>query len=313
MTGLASGAPVTSVILCTFNQAGLLRRALRALASQSVPGDAFEVVLVDDGSTDDTAAAGREGARVLPNLHFLSTDRNVGLGSACNLGVQAARGEHLLFLDTDCIPQEDWIERMTRALRDRPLIAGAVRDPGGSYWVTAHNIAQFHPFFPGRPAGPVRFVAGANMGIRRTLLRELGGFEEGRRTAPDMELILRAARHGYRPWFEPEAVITHAPEKRSSLSDVLRYAADHAGQTITLRHLHRDVLDLPVTLRSAWLLRFLAPWIAAAVTLRIFAGNPRLWRSLPVAPVVFANKLAWCWGAAATLRAAPAARPGRQR
>jgi GT2 family glycosyltransferase len=302
---------MTSVILCTFNQAGLLRRALHSLANQTSPGDAFEVVVVDDGSTDGTAAVCREVAPVLPHLRPITTVHNVGLGSAYNLGIRAARGERLLFLDTDCIPQEDWIEQMNRALDDRPLVAGAVRNPGGSYWVTAHNIAQFHPFLPGRPAGPVRFVAGANMGIRRTLLTELGGFEEGRHTASDMELILRAARRGYRPWFAPDAVITHAPDGRDSLSAVLRYASKHGGETIALRRLHREVLGLPITLRSASLLSLTAPLIAAALTVRIFGSNPRLWRWLHTAPVVFATKVAWCRGAASSLRAMPDSEAGR--
>jgi GT2 family glycosyltransferase len=301
---------MTSVILCTFNQAKLLQRALHALANQTLPGNAFEVIVVDDGSTDGTAAVCRESAPVLPHLHPITTGRNVGLGSAYNVGVRAARGERLLFLDTDCIPQEDWIERMNGALEDRPLVAGAVGNLGGSYWVTAHNIAQFHPFLPGRPAGSVRFVAGANMGICRALLTELGGFEEGRRTASDMELILRAARKGYRPWFAPDAIITHAPEYRHSLFAVLRYASEHARQTILLRRLHREVLDLPITLRSASLLSLTAPLIAAAITVRIFGSNPRLWRWLHTAPVVFAAKVAWCRGAAASLRAVPGGNAG---
>lgn len=295
---------MTSVILCTFNQAGLLRRALRALAGQTAPSSSFEVIVVDDGSTDGTAAVCREEAKGPSRLRPIATGQNMGLGSAYNLGIQASSGKHLLFLDTDCIPRGDWIERMNRALDARPLVAGAVRNPGGSYWVTAHNIAEFHPFLPGRPAGPVRFLAGANMGIRRTLLTELGGFEDGRRTATDMELALRAARKGHRPWFAPDAVVTHTPEGRTSLSAVLGYSATHARATISLRRLHHEVLDLPVTLRSASLLSLMAPLIAAGLTARIFGGNPRLWRWLPTAPVVFATKVAWCWGAAASLRTA---------
>ncbi len=302
-------ADIASVILCTYNQAGLLERALRALARQTVSTGSCEVIVVDDGSDDRTIQVCRESANILPHLRPVSTGANVGLGSAYNLGTRTARGKHLLFLDTDCIPQEDWIEEMNRALLDHPLVAGTVRNPGGSYWVTAHNIAQFHPFLPGRPAGPVRFMAGANMGIRRGLLTDLGGFEEGRRIATDMELTLRASSRGHLPWLAPRAVVTHAPEGRDRLSMVLGYAAEHARQTIQLRQRHRHVLDLPVALRSAWMLYVLAPVIAAGVTVRIFGANPRLWRWLLAAPVVFAAKIAWCRGAAASLRHPPKGRP----
>ena len=67
--------------------------------------------------------------RDLPNLRAVSTRGNLGLAAAANLGVRAARGDHLLFTDDDCIAREDWVERTVDALRTSPIVAGAIASP----------------------------------------------------------------------------------------------------------------------------------------------------------------------------------------
>lgn len=287
---------VASVILCTFNRARLLRRALEGLGRQTLTLDRFEVVVVNDGSCDDTAEVCARAGEALPNLRAVSTGGNVGLAAAANLGVRAARGDHLLFTDDDCIAREDWAERTVDALRTSPIVAGAIASPRSPYLLLCHNVAQFHPFMGRRAAGPIGAIAGANMGWRRSILEELRGFDEASRT-PDTELVLRARRRGYGVHFAPEAVVTHVPE-RATLRVLLAYAAEHAASTILLRQEYRALLRTPFVLRAPSLLLLLAPLIALKVTGHIYLSRRELRREWRTAPVVYGLKLAWCWGAA---------------
>jgi hypothetical protein len=106
---------------------------------------------------------------------------------------------------------------------------------------------------------------------------------------------------GYRIFFAVDAIITHDPA-RTSLTSIFRYSTDHASHTITLRNKYRKLMRTPFVLRSEVLVLLAAPLIALRVTLGIYMANLRLLRFIHTAPVVYALKLAWCWGAARGLR-----------
>jgi GT2 family glycosyltransferase len=153
----------------------------------------------------------------------------------------------------------------------------------------------------GRKAGPVEFIAGSNMGFRKSVLKELNGSQEGRRCAEDMELILRARLKGYRIYFVPDAVVTHDHD-RTTLAKILKYSLEHASVTILLRNQYCSLLRTPFVLRSPALILMAAPVIALKVTAGIYMSNLHLAKYFWTAPMVFALKLAWCWGAACGLR-----------
>ena len=290
-----------SIILCTYNRAPLLKRALQSIALQTLKPEQFEVVVVDDGSKDNTAEVCDAMARQLPNLRYMVTKHNSGTGSAANLGIKSAKGDFLIFTDDDCIVREDWAANMRDALRKHSLVAGSIISPTSNFVKLCHNIAELHPFMEGRKAGPTDFIAGANMGFRRFLFEELNGFPGLHTFAPDMRFILKARQAGYGIYFMPEAIITHDPD-RTSLVSIFRYAAAHASETILLRNKYQVLLQTPFILRSPWLILAAAPVIALKVTASIYLGNIKNVRFLLTAPVVYALKLAWCWGAARGLR-----------
>jgi len=287
-----------SVIICTYNRAELLQRALNALVRQTVPQQDFEVIVVIDGSTDDTAAVCNSMLADLPNMRVLAAPGNIGNASAANLGLKEAKADHILFTDDDCIPREDWVERLCAGLDQEPVVAGAIATLASDYFQLCHNMAQFYPFMPGRESGPGGFIAGANMGLRKEVFDRIGPFESGRRLGLDMELILRARRHGYRVWFASDAVVLHDPrEARTRLASIFRYSFKHAAATILLRLAYADVLNTPFVLRSPALLLLASPLIALKVTVNVFRGNRQLRSYLRTAPVIYLLKLAWCWGA----------------
>jgi GT2 family glycosyltransferase len=296
---------LASVILCTYNRARLLGRALRSLARQTAAADEFEVVVVDDGSTDGTAEICSRASRDMSNLRYVAMGRNLGLAAAANSGIRSARGRLLLFTDDDCIAQEDWAKQLAASLVQYPITTGAIQSPVSNYIKFCHNISQFHPFLNRRTEGWARSIAGGNMGIRRSLLEDLGGFDETSQV-PDMEFWLRAWSRGQRVRFVPRAVIIHDPD-RTSLAAVLRIASEHASKTILLRNRFGALLQTPFVLRSPELILLAAPLIALTGTLRIYRYNPALVPYFWTAPLVYAQKLAWCWGASQGLRRQPSA------
>jgi GT2 family glycosyltransferase len=254
------------------------------------------VIVVDDGSTDSTLAVCETVQEELPNLKYISISVNCGLGHARNVGVKVASGDYILFTDDDCIPQKDWIERLSAVLYQEPIAAGAVATDASNYWKLCHNIAEFHAFMPSRKPGPIDFIAGANMGFRRSTLEELNGFKAVRKHGEDMELILRARASGYQVFFSPEAVVIHDPQRTSPRS-IFRYSYAHASESILLRNLYRELLRTPFILSSPALILAASPLIALKVTADIYLRNSNIPLAIQTMPIVFALKLTWCWGA----------------
>jgi GT2 family glycosyltransferase len=275
---------------------------LHSLTLQTVKPGQFEIIVVDDGSVDETPEVCRQLRQDLPRIKYVSNGVNLGISCSRNKGIKSAEGEFILFTDDDCIANSDWVERMRAALEREPIVAGAVASPASNYIGLCHNIAEFHPFIPGRKQRSTDFIAGANMGLRRSVLDELDGFDEEIRIAEDMAFILRARSKGYRIHLAADAVVTHDHD-RATLGSVFMYSAKHASATILLRNKYRSLLGTPFVLRSASLTIMVAPVIALKVTLGIYLRNPRLARLFWTAPLVYALKLAWCWGAARGLEA----------
>lgn len=285
-----------SVIVCTYNRSELLKRLLGALAVQTAAPDSFEIIVVDDGSTDNTAEVYRSMMARMPHLKTFTMAGNSGLSAAGNRAVSEARGRFLLFTDDDCIPDPLWVEKMCETLKDSPIAVGAMVSPTSNYFKLCHNIAQFYPFMPGQKARQLDFIAGANMGFQRRVVEDIGQFRVDT-IITDMEYILRARQKGYSITYAPGAIITHDPP-RVTFSDVLRYSAVHASHTILLRLQHREMLRTPFIFSSPLCILLTAPLIALKVTAGIYLGNRQFLRHPATIPTVYLIKLAWCWGAA---------------
>ncbi len=290
------GHPAVSVVVCTRNRAPLLHRLLRSLANQTCGTARFGLVVVDDGSDDDTPRVCRHYRREFGLFTYLRQDRRSGTAAARNAGVRAASGSVVLFADDDCVADPLWVETMVQALRDWPIVAGAVATATASYVELCHNIAQFYGFMPSRPPRPVGFIAGANMGFQRSVLEDVGPFDSRALHGEDIDLIFRARLKGYTPCFVPQAVVVHRPE-RHLLAGIVRYAMLHASMSLVLRLRHRALLRTPFVLRRPLLLALATPLIGLYMTARIYLTDPTLLRHFTTIPVVFFLKIAWCLGA----------------
>jgi glycosyltransferase involved in cell wall biosynthesis len=241
--------PLVTVALCTFNRAELLRQTLAGLARQNYPADRYEILVIDNRSTDATAAVVAAFADApVPPRHVLEMQQ--GLDHARNRAIAEARGEIILFGDDDILVPSDWITRMTAPFAaDLDHRLGAVGGevipvfPGGvPAWVAGWHA----PLAFRRDAGPLppeHAPMGANVAFPRRVFAELGGFHTaldrtGARyfSGGDSEMIRRVRAAGLTVWFVPEAAVQHQmPASRTTF----RYAARHAFDSARSRVIDR--------------------------------------------------------------------------
>lgn len=199
--------PTISVVVPAYNAARTIGECLAALQHQTMPQEAYEVIVVDDGSTDDTAVyAEAAGVAVIRGPH------NQGAAAARNRGIRAAQGDIVCFTDADCAPRPDWLEEVTRPLRHHPAISGVK----GIYATHQRQlVARFvqieyedkYDLMAGQPQ--IDFVDTYACAYRRQVLLDNNGFDEGIFYVEDQELSFRLAAQGQVMVFQPTAVVYH--------------------------------------------------------------------------------------------------------
>jgi glycosyltransferase involved in cell wall biosynthesis len=208
-------APALSVVVPTYNRRAGIERLLRTLAEQTLPADRFEVVVVDDGSTDDTAQA---LARVeAPYRLRTFTQQNAGPAAARNAALHHAQGRLVVFLDDDVVPSPGLLERhaFIQGDADDLVVVGPMYPPTDwqrSVWVRWEErqlLKQYGAMDQGLyTCTPRQFYTG-NASAPRDLLLRAGGFDARFKRAEDVELAFRMWAMGARFHFEPQADVLH--------------------------------------------------------------------------------------------------------
>lgn len=265
-----------SVIVCTYNRARSLQDTLRALRQLEVPSVIdWEVIVVDNNSKDDTRSVVEAAMAELPRLRYLFQPLQ-GLSHARNMGIEAARGEILLFTDDDVLPECDWIARILSGMREHGAAAcGGYIAPLFEVPPPAWLTPRFHGFlavraertddYPIESASQAPF--GANMAIRRSVFELVGLFDVTRgrtgkvlASGEDGELFERILAAGLPAWFLGGARVHHKVEAFRLTKKYLRRWRYQSSRNIALsRGLSgaRRVLGIPLfvfpqTLRAAW-------------------------------------------------------------
>jgi glycosyltransferase involved in cell wall biosynthesis len=241
---------VISVVVPARNAGAVLGGQLAALCAQSYQGE-WEVIVADNGSSDDTAAVARTWIERLPGLRVVPASGTRGPGAARNVGARSAAGDLLAFCDADDRVAPGWVAACETALADADVVAGAcdlttLADPPEEPRYFNAGMFEF------LPAG-----LGANLAARRDAFLELGGFDEAMRVGEDIDFCWRSQLAGLRYCESPDAVVVKRVPTRTF--EILRKTFLYGRSDAALysryrskgmpRHLGRTV-RVP-----AWLLR----------------------------------------------------------
>lgn len=228
----AGASPMISVIIPAFNEARFIRRCLSSVLSQNYPADKLEIIVIDNDSTDETAAIAVEmGARVY-------VESNLSVGGLRNFAAAHASGEVLAFIDSDCEAADPhWLRHGVESLNTEPCITGntyAVPEP-------AHWIEQ--AWFAAEPDGRRRttHINAGNLFVRAELYNALGGFDATLASGEDYEFAQRAS-HRVRVIADDRIRVIHHGNPKSLQRFLQREIWHGLGALASVKH---DWLDLP--------------------------------------------------------------------
>ncbi|HWJ71809.1 MAG TPA: glycosyltransferase [Kaistia sp.] len=232
-----------SVIVPVWNSPDLIAKCLTALEDQSFPRDRYEVIVVDNGSTDQTA----EVIARFPGVTMLS-ERKPGSYAARNRGLAEARGEFVAFTDADCIPHRDWLTAADEAIGLEPgkaiyggrmtLFASDEDSPVCRAYEEIFSFDQRKYLATGH-------CVTANWVSPLSLIRDLGGFDAKLKSGGDFDMSGRISRRGLPIVYVPEMQVAHP--YRGSPIEIVNKKRRTIGGSWTMRTTAKARLKL-----AAW-------------------------------------------------------------
>ena len=278
--------PRYSVVVPAYQAAGTLPACLAALAQQSVEPGAYEVIVVDDGSTDETSSIARAaGVTTIVQPH-------AGAATARNRGAAAARGDLLLFTDADCAPVEEWIEAIVAPFAD-PEVAGAK----GTYLSTQRSVVarftqlEYEDRYD-RMAGSERidFIDTYSAAYRRDIFLANDGFDARFLINEDQEFAFRLAEKGYKLVFTPAAQVVHQHNRTLAQYVRRKFKIGMWKVRVTRQHPTQVVQDshTPGALKAQLLLAAVTLALVAAATGASLALRGLWWPGLIALAAAFA-------------------------
>jgi GT2 family glycosyltransferase len=229
---LLTAKPSVSVVVCSYNGGSTLEQCLRSLCALDYPD--FEVIVVDDGSTDNTPAI----VARFPDVRSIR-QTNRGLSAARNVGLHEATGEIVAYTDSDCFADRDWLTLLVERLEESG--AAAVGGPNltpEDGWLAACVAAS-----PGQPTHVLEsdqeaeHIPGCNMAFRRDALLTIHGFDPVfRKAGDDVDICWRLQQAGQWITFAPGAFVWH--HRRQGPRAYLKQQAGYGEAEALLRFKH---------------------------------------------------------------------------
>lgn len=193
------------MVIPAYNAENQITACVEALAKQSIPSSRFEIIVVDDGSTDHTRAV----LETLPVRTILQA--NQGPAGARNTGAAAATGEFILFIDSDCVPSPDFLEQMLKPFANQDVVgvSGAYKTKQRAL-VARFAQFEFEERYRMLESQPfIDMIASHAAAYRRQTFIESGGFLRELKMNEDVELSYRLSTQSGKLVFNPLAVIYH--------------------------------------------------------------------------------------------------------
>lgn len=230
--------PKISVVVASYNGGRTLKTCLDSLTHLNYPD--YEVILVDDGSTDGT----REIVQQYSTVRYIRQP-NLGLSAARNTGIDAATGEIVAFTDSDCRADEDWLRYLIG-----DLLSGGFAGIGGHNFLPPEDssVAAAVMVSPGGPAHVMlsdreaEHVPGCNMAFFKFALLDLGGFDPVfRKAGDDVDVCWRFLESGYKLGFSPAGFVWHY--RRSTVGAYLKQQAGYGEAEALLARKHPEYFN----------------------------------------------------------------------
>ena len=244
-----------SIVVCTYNRDKYLYGALKCIAENGYPTDAYEIVLVNNMSTDNTESECRRFQNDYPEVgfrYFVETQQ--GLSYARNRGIEESRGDTLLFLDDDSYIQQDYLKNLQRQLNDHPeadAFGGKINpifESGETpkwlskwnySWVSAIDLGDKVCQFKGKA-----FPIGANMGIKKAMLTKTGVFNTqlGRSKknlmgGEEKDIFERIRQQNGNIYYFPDVVVQHVIPPSRTTKDYIKRLGEGVGRSERIRTL----------------------------------------------------------------------------
>jgi len=220
-----------SVIVPVYNQWPYTYACLNSIAAMCIPGDIrYEIILADDGSTDETLNADKH----FPGIRVVRTPHNLGFLRNCNHAAQYATGKHILFLNNDTVVLPGWMSALYHLMETDDSAAiigskllyldGTIQEAGAVLWNDG-SVSNIGRYQRGDPVPrnesnyafirEVDYVSGASFLVRKTFWDAAGGFDERYENAycEDSDLAMAARAHGMRVLYQPKSEVIHFEHK----------------------------------------------------------------------------------------------------
>ncbi len=266
---MVTGHPRITVVVCTYNRADSLRDALASLVDLHTNGFDYDVLVVDNASTDHTGTVVHEFVTAHGDRFRGIRESRPGVSAARNAGVRAAGGDWIAFFDDDQIADPDWLSELFALARRREvaLVGGSVRLklPYG----TVRNPTGFCRVLLGETLGRdheqpyTRKVAPGcgNMLVHASVFGRVGLFDETLTTGgEDTDLYRRIREAGYEAWYTPTALVWHViPAERLGV-DALEWSAKRIGGHVA----RREARESGIAGRFGWTMIRGAQWLMAS-------------------------------------------------
>jgi GT2 family glycosyltransferase len=209
-----------SVVMPNLNGERLLEKNLPKLleAKDFAPNNIIEIIIVDDGSWDGSVAFLKKN---FPSVRLFKHTVNRGFSAAVNTGARAAKGDLILLMNTDVVPDRDFLVKALPNFEDKSVFAVSLHEKGFGYarGTFVNGYVQLAMGEEGNKKHSSFYVSGGSGVFRRSIWVELGGMDE-KLLSPfyweDIDLCYRALKRGYKMLWEPEALVEHHHESTIS-------------------------------------------------------------------------------------------------
>ena len=214
-----------SAVICTYNRADYLGKAIQSLVDQSLDKDQYEIIVVNNRSTDHTEDVVCKDFAHVTNLHYFYEPIQ-GLSQARNTGTDKAQGKYIAFLDDDAIACDKWLERIADAFENSDVKLGSVGGKIDPIWEVPRPawlsdevlllLTVLDWFDKPTILKPQFWLAGANIAFPKFLLEEMGGFQvalgrKGNNLLSNEETVMRQdiESAGYKCLYDPAIYVQH--------------------------------------------------------------------------------------------------------